>query len=124
MIGFLKSLLGLSGEGIGPHEAVHRLNAGALLVDVREPGEFAAAHAAQARSLPLSQIHARGAPALQALDAFEAATEVLLICQSGMRSRLAQRSLASDTRRRYVNVNGGMGAWIAAGLPIRRSSGR
>ena len=30
-----------------------------------------------------------------------------------------QRSaLAADTRRRYVNVSGGMAAWAAAGLPL------
>lgn len=38
-----------------------------------------------------------------------------------MRSRIAQSSLAKDARRRYVNVDGGMAAWAASGLPIVRS---
>ena len=34
------------GQQVGPREAVQRINLGAVLVDVREPGEFAAGHAA------------------------------------------------------------------------------
>lgn len=124
MIQLLKTLLGLGGEGIGPREAVSRMNAGAILVDVREPFEFASARAPQARHVPLSQIRMRGTAALEALIPAEGCSEVLLICQSGLRSRIAQSALARDSRRRYVNVNGGLAAWMAAGLPCRGESRR
>ena len=116
MIGLLKALLGMGGEQVGPREAVQRINLGAVLVDVREP---AAGHAADAVHLPLGRIRAQGAGALDACSVPEGA-EVLLVCQSGMRSRIAQSSLAKDARRRYVNVDGGMAAWAASGLPVVR----
>ena len=119
MIGLLKALLGMSGEQVGPREAVQRINRGAVLVDVREPGEFAAGHAADAVHLPLGRIRAQGAGALDACPVPEGA-KVLLVCQSGMRSRIAQSSLAKDARRRYVTVDGGMAAWAASGLPVVR----
>jgi rhodanese-related sulfurtransferase len=85
---------------------------GAQLVDVREPGEFAAGHARGARNIPLNQLGNRIG---------EVATDrtVLLICRSGNRSRVAQdllrrRSIA-DTR----NVRGGMLAWHRAGMPVK-----
>lgn len=66
MIGLLKALLGMGGEQVGPREAVQRINLGAVLVDVREPGEFAAGHAADAVHLSLGRIRAQGAGALDA----------------------------------------------------------
>src|SRR5690606_36818957 len=92
---------------------------GAVLVDVREPGEFAAGHAADAVNLPLGRIRAQGAGALDACSVPEGA-EVLLVCQSRIRSRFAQSSLDKDARRRYVNVDGGMAARADSGLPVVR----
>jgi len=120
VIGFLKSLFGRGGESIGPQEAVRRMNGGAVLVDVREAGEFASGHARDARHLPLGRIRAGGVAAIDALGLAGDVEEVLLICHSGMRSRLAQAALSRDTKRRYVNVAGGMSAWAAGGLPVVR----
>lgn len=93
--------------------AAHTLQQqGAQLVDVREPGEFAAGHARGARNIPLGQFGIRIG---------EIATDrtVLLICRSGNRSRVAQDLL----RRRHIietrNVRGGMLAWHSAGLPVK-----
>lgn len=84
---------------------------GAQLVDVREPHEYAAWHARGAVSIPLSQIEGR-------LDEIKRDGPVLLICQSGYRSAVAQQLLArrhiTDTR----NVAGGADEWYAAGLPM------
>ena len=120
MIALLKSLFGAGGERIGPQDAVLRLNRGAVLVDVREPGEFAAGHAPGAIHLPLGDIRAGAAGAVDALALPDTVQEVLLICRSGMRSRMAQDVLSKDARRRYVNVQGGMGAWVANGLPVAK----
>ena len=69
--------------------------------------------------LPLGRIRAQGAAAIDALGVVATdASEILLVCHSGMRSRTARAVLASDARRRYVNVSGGMAAWAAAGLPM------
>lgn len=119
MFAMLKTLFGLSGEQIGPQQAVQRMNRGAVLVDVRSAGEFAAGHARGALHVPLERIQSAGAAALQG-HVPDDAEDVLLICASGMRSRLAQARLAGDDRRRYANVAGGTSAWQASGLPMAR----
>ena len=116
MIGWIRHLIA-SGPQIGPAAAVARLNAGAVLVDVREPGEFVSGHVRGALHVPLGRIRAQGVAAIDALLPRDT-TEVLLVCLSGMRSRLAQSVLTRDTRRAYLNVQGGMAAWTAGGLPL------
>lgn len=123
MIGWLKSLFGFGGEGIGAQEAMRRIDAGAVLVDVREPHEFASGHAPQAHALPLSQLRRQGLAAIDTLGLPPGTGEVLLICHSGMRSRIAQNALTKDPARRYINVNGGMSAWTAAGVPMQHDAG-
>ncbi|OHT21742.1 rhodanese-like domain-containing protein [Edaphosphingomonas haloaromaticamans] len=83
----------------------------ALLIDVREPDEFAAGHIAGAVNIPLSIFSPRNVP-----DA--AGRTVVLQCAGGKRSgmaldRCAQAQAAIDT-----HLGGGIGAWKNAGLPI------
>lgn len=118
MIDFIKALFGIGGQGIGPREAVRRLDAGALLVDVREPHEFSAAHAPQARSIPLSRLRDEGMAAMQDIVPVGETREILIICQSGMRSRMALHALSRHPQFKPVNVDGGMTAWARSGLPI------
>ncbi len=84
-----------------------------LLLDVREPQEWEAGHAAQAVHLPLGRLadhsSADGRP-------------VIAVCRSGNRSGDATRQL----RRAGVdafNLSGGMLAWAEGGLPIVRTDG-
>ncbi len=84
---------------------------GARLIDVREPHEFAAGHAAGARNIPLGQLAGR------ANELADAGT-VLVICQSGNRSKTAQGQLAARNVADVRNVSGGTKAWRAAGLPV------
>lgn len=118
MIGWLKTLLGHGGAQVPAHEAAARMRDGAALVDVREPAEFARGHAPGARLLPLSRIRTGTTTAIESLGLPEGTNEVLLVCQSGVRSRIAQAMLAKGTRYRCLNVAGGMSAWAAAGLPV------
>ncbi len=123
MIALLRALFGGRGGQLAPHEAAARLRAGAVLVDVREAAEFARGHAPGARLLPLSRIRADAAGALATLDLPDTTDELLLICHSGMRSRIAQAALAGHPRVRCVNVAGGMQAWVDAGLPMTTPRG-
>lgn len=118
MIALLKAMFGLGGKSISPQQALARMEQGAVLLDVREPHEFAAGHARHARSLPLSQIQTRGPAALDALKLPDDSREILLICQHGMRSRLAQSRLAPALQHPCLNVSGGMAAWTRARLPL------
>lgn len=116
MRGFLKTLLG-QGGATTPAAAVDVAGArrlqqqGARLIDVREPREFAAGHAAGARNIPLGQVGARAAE-------IPAEGPVLLICRSGNRSGQAQEVLQRLGRTNTYNVRGGTAAWQAAGLPL------
>lgn len=85
---------------------------GALLLDVRTPGEFAQGHAPGARLIPLDQIGRR----LAELGAKDRA--IALICRSGNRSGQAQSILEQAGFTKTVNVLGGMIAWERAGLPV------
>lgn len=123
MIALLRALFGGRGGQLAPHEAAARLRAGAVLVDVREAAEFARGHAPGARLLPLSRIRAGATSALESLDLPDTTGELLLICHSGMRSRIAQAALAGHPRVRCVNVAGGMQAWVDAGLPMTTPRG-
>lgn len=84
-----------------------------LLIDVRTPGEFAAGHVPGARNVPLDELDAR----LGELGAAD--REVYVICQSGGRSARASAALASKGLH-PVNVTGGTGAWVSAGLPVEK----
>jgi adenylyltransferase/sulfurtransferase len=100
------------------HELMQR---GVPMVDVREPAEVAEAAVPGAIHVPLSEIERDGPAAIarRGLDASKAET-VLMFCRSGNRSGIAARLLAAQLGDRLVNVEGGILAWAARGLPIRR----
>ncbi len=115
----LKSLSSLFGGGspaaeqISVAEAKQRQDAGAVLVDVREPDEWRAGRAAGARHVPLGQLPNR-------LAEIPRDRSVLLICRSGNRSGAAQRQLLAQGYTSVANVSGGMVAWTRAGLPLQQ----
>lgn len=84
------------------------------LIDVRTPGEYASGHAAHAETAPLQQLGGLVA----GLDLPKEAP-VYLICQSGGRSMRACQMLRKQGFD-AVNVRGGTGAWMRAGLPTER----
>jgi len=90
---------------------------GALLLDVRSPGEFRSGHVEGAVNLPLEQV---GGGAVKALMAGREDATVLLLCAAGGRARTAAKRLEGAGIRTVV-VAGGTNACVAAGLPIRRA---
>jgi rhodanese-related sulfurtransferase len=80
---------------------------GMLVVDVREPHEYAAGHVPGALSMPLATVPVRH----QELPRDRA---VHVICQAGGRSAQAAGWLAKQGYQ-VVNVSGGTGAWINQG---------
>lgn len=87
----------------------------AILLDVREPAEWRAGHAPDARHIPLGQLAQRAGE-------LPDGRPVITVCRSGHRSARAAAFLARDGREVF-NVAGGMAAWAHAGLPVRASSG-
>jgi rhodanese-related sulfurtransferase len=93
--------------------AALREDPAAVLVDVREPDEWQAGHAPQARHIPMREIPDR-------LAALPASAPIYLICRSGSRSHLVAEYLIQAGFARPINVSGGMLAWERAGLPVER----
>jgi sulfur-carrier protein adenylyltransferase/sulfurtransferase len=75
-----------------------------VLLDVRQPGEYAIAHLPGARLIPLPQL----ADSLEELDA---AKPVIVYCAVGGRSRMATRLLATLGFRDVYHLQGGIQAW-------------
>jgi rhodanese-related sulfurtransferase len=100
-------------------EGIARLRSGkALLVDVREPGEWAGGVARSATLLPLSDL--TGARLRwKAFLAEVADRELLLYCASGARSRMAANLLAAEGFR-AANA-GGLTDWVQAGWIIEKA---
>jgi rhodanese-related sulfurtransferase len=90
---------------ITPDRLAERLAHGSpVLIDVREPDEFAAGHVPGARNVPLATL------ADQA-GRLDPNAETLLICQSGRRSAAAARQLHRRGFTDVHSVKGGTLAW-------------
>lgn len=89
---------------------------GAVLLDVREPGEWDAGHAPEAVHIPMGQLAARlsevGSPG----------SAVVAVCRSGSRSARVTQWLRGHGYE-AVNLDGGMRAWAREGHPVVRDDG-
>ncbi|MEX0829806.1 MAG: MBL fold metallo-hydrolase [Nitrospirales bacterium] len=81
------------------------------VLDVRQPGEWAAGHIENA-------IFVTGSELPQCIQEIRKNLQVAVICGSGYRSSVAASFLQHHGYRNIVNVLGGMSAWKKAKLPI------
>jgi rhodanese-related sulfurtransferase len=103
------------GPWVNTAQATHLINReDALVVDVREPGEYGAGHILGARNVPLSRL-ADAADLGKRKD-----RPLILYCDSGDRSGKAISVLKKQGFARVVNLSGGIGAWQQAGLPVEK----
>jgi rhodanese-related sulfurtransferase len=103
-------------ERIAPADAAARVRSGqAVLIDVREPEEWAEGVAKSAALLPLSDFN--GSRTLwRAFLAQLGDREALVYCASGARSGLVARMLVGEGVR--AANTGRLSDWAAAGWPI------
>ncbi|MDB5082619.1 MAG: rhodanese-like protein [Chloroflexi bacterium] len=97
-----------------PQEVSQKLkNEKPLVLDVREPGEYAQGHIKGSKLIPLGQLPARLA------ELGDKEREIVTVCRSGARSSQAATLLAA---RGYnvTNLAGGMMGWQSAGLPVQK----
>jgi sulfur-carrier protein adenylyltransferase/sulfurtransferase len=85
-----------------------------LVIDVREPDEFAKGKIPGAYTIP------RGVLEMQVDGRLPLETPVVLYCGAGARSALACKSLAEMGYERVENLQGGWHAWVNSGLPVER----
>jgi rhodanese-related sulfurtransferase len=99
-------------EEFSPRQVVDLLNARKiLLVDVREPDEYAAQRIAGALLCPLSTLDALALPP-------DEPRRVVFQCGSGKRSAMAAQARLAAGAPRAAHLAGGIGAWKSAGLPV------
>ncbi|HEX6475744.1 MAG TPA: molybdopterin-dependent oxidoreductase [Acidimicrobiales bacterium] len=100
--------------GVTPHVSTRTarrlVEAGALLLDVREPDEWRTEHAPGAKLMPMASVRHRR-------EELPRDRRIVVMCRSGGRSAVVTDSLLSADFD-AVNLAGGMCAWSAAGLPV------
>ena len=102
---------------VSPHEAAELLEGGdAQLVDVREPFEHEAGRIAGSRLIGLEQLPAEA-------GSLDRERPILFYCRTGSRSAMAAQAFAASGYD-ALNLDGGLKAWVAAGLPIEPDDGR
>ncbi len=119
--GFLAACGGASSsaapvEQIGVTELAKRLETqpNLFLLDVRTPEEYSGdGHVAGSVLIPVQQLEQR-------LAEVPRDRPVACFCRSGNRSATACDILARNGYKTLANVQGGIGAWIQAGLPVER----
>jgi len=94
----------LSPRDVAALIAAHPDDKGPLLLDVREPWEFAICQIKGSLSLPMNRIPA-------ALGQLDPARETICICHHGIRSYQVARYLEHHGFTQVVNLEGGVAAW-------------
>jgi rhodanese-related sulfurtransferase len=110
-------------NAVSPEELrrAFREDPGVLLLDVRSPQEFSEGHIPGARLVPLGDL----APRQWLQEHADRCSRLIVICQSGARARKAIEAFKKSGFDRCCLLEGGMDAWLRAGLPFEggKSSG-
>jgi phage shock protein E len=85
-------------------------DAGAFVLDVRQPEEWAAGHIPDATLIPLGELQAR-------LVEVPKDRPVVVVCRSGNRSAQGRDILLAAGYPAVTSMSGGMNDWTAAGYP-------
>lgn len=105
-----------AGREVSAVEAVQLINRkDAVVIDVRDTGEYEAGHIASAKHVPERQLTER----LKEFEKFKG-RPVIVTCRSGMRSSAAVQILRRNGFDEAVNLRGGIGAWQQAGMPLEK----
>ena len=95
---------------ISVEEAVAKQQAGAFLLDVREPSEWNDAHIAGATLIPLGELQSR-------VNELPKDQEIVVVCRSGNRSAQGRDILLNAGFDKVTSMAGGLNQWKAAGYP-------
>jgi phage shock protein E len=98
MLGFIKKLFG---QGV---DLIEKMSEGAIIVDVRSPGEYAGGHVKGSKNIPLDKISGK----METIKKWN--KPVITCCASGMRSG----SAASILKQNGVEAYNGW-SWQKAG---------
>jgi rhodanese-related sulfurtransferase len=88
---------------------------GAVVIDVREPDEWAAGHIPGAILIPLGELPSR-------IGDVPPNRPIVVVCRSGNRSAQARDILIGAGFPAVTSLDGGMTAWAKSGMPIETGS--
>ena len=103
--------------GLTVADAVQKMNREkAVLVDVREAGEYANERIAQSKNIPLAQLSEKLPQTVKSKS-----TPVLFFCEHGARSGRAAAIAKKLGYEQAYSVAGGMRSWKSANMPVSGS---
>jgi rhodanese-related sulfurtransferase len=102
--------------GVSVAEALDLIRSDAILLDVREDDEWQAGHAELALHIPMSVL-------AQQVDRLPGDRTIVCVCHVGARSGAVALAL-NRAGWHALNLEGGMEAWLAAGLPVVDAAGQ
>jgi rhodanese-related sulfurtransferase len=105
----------LAGASVNTFQATRLINDGAVVLDVRDAGEYAAGHVVHSRNIPTAELDRRVAE-------LPAGKPVIVVCASGSRAARAAAALRKAGRTDVFCLDGGLSGWQQAGLPVVRKS--
>jgi rhodanese-related sulfurtransferase len=91
-------------------EASQLRDAGAFILDVRQPDEWVAGHIPDATLIPLGELASR-------VSDVPANRQIVVVCRSGNRSAQGRDILLGAGHPSVTSMAGGMNDWTAAGYP-------
>jgi len=101
-------------DTISPMLTVSKLNtSNPIIIDVREVGEFAKGHISNAINIPVANIEKQ----LKKIELYKQ-DEVIIVCQTGMRSTTACTQLTKLDFEHVFLMKGGMQSWEENKLPV------
>lgn len=111
---FLRKLFG-GGAGLEPAAAKRFLaeNPDAIVIDVRQAGEFRSGHLAKARHVPVGLVG-------QKAKHLDKDAKFLVYCHLGPRASRAASILAREGFKNVYKIQGGIVAWQRWGFPVEK----
>ena len=115
MIGEARAQVGM----VAPKEAFDQLDAGAVIVDVREPEEWQHGHIDGSVPAPRGLLEFFADPTSpRHKDQLAPDRRVIVLCASGARASLAALTLKDMGYGDVAILDGGLKGWTEAGLPV------
>lgn len=102
--------------GVDPERAAELIEAGGDVIDVRRPEEWDAGRIAGARHIEINELAGEA-------ESIARDRPVVFCCRSGSRSALAAAAFRQAGWDAF-NLDGGLEAWVAAGLELDPPGGR
>jgi rhodanese-related sulfurtransferase len=98
---------------VEPQAAVKLINGDAVVLDLRSADSFALGHIVNARNIPFDELEANQAK----IDKLKS-RPILAVCDAGVTSTRAVKSLRKAGVENVYGLKGGITAWTQANLPL------